>query len=390
MNNFLYPLLRYLEKDFVVDLILLSTEQKHFLPENDTFETTYIKTVKSKFSQLPSEFLINSKTYINNLLAPYDFIIGCGPAPAYLSRINKKLDLFIPYGSDIYYIPFIPFELKKGIKRLIKEQFLKYHQKRGIQKASNILMDYTNPIYESLFEKLNINKNRIFNNPPFFYVPEFNSISIKENYSKSIFYSKFLKIRGENDLLIFHHSRHEWNIENTVELKIDNYTKGNNKLIQGFASFIKITNIKAHLILFEYGSSIELSKNLIKELDIEKNITWMPLMPRKEIMVGISLCDIGVGELDSSYFSYCTIYEFIAMAKPVIHYRIDSDFKEMYPEMYPMYSANTAEQVENYLKEYILNPQAFVDTGILAYNWFLKHAIEKPLNNIINLIDKKI
>jgi hypothetical protein len=389
MNNNCFAVARYLEKSYQVDLILLCTEQAHFLPENDSFEIQNFNIIESRLSQLPSEFFGNKRDYILNLLSQYDLTIGCGPAPAYMSRINKKLDLFIPYGSDIYYIPFIPIFLKKGIKRLIKEQFFKYHQKRGILKSSHILMDYTNQTYESLFQKLNINKKRIFNNCPFLYVPEFNTESIKSNYSKSKFYSKFAKLRQENDLLIFHHSRHEWNIINTIEVKIDNHTKGNNKLILGFASYLKNANLKAHLILFEYGSSVELSKKLIQTLNIENHVTWMPLMPRKEIMVGISLCDIGVGELDTSYFSYGAIYEFLAMSKPVIHYRIDSEFEEYYPEMYPMYSANTAEQVEKYFMDYELNPSTFAKTGDRANKWFLKYAIEKPLNVINKIINEK-
>lgn len=389
MNNNFFALARYLEKSYQVDLILLCTEQAHFLPENDSFEIQNFNIVESRLSQLPSEFFGNNINYIFKLLSHYDYTIGCGPAPAYMSRINKSLDLFIPYGSDIYYIPFIPVLLKKGIKRLIKEQFFKYHQKRGIIKSSQVMMDYTNQSYEFLFEKLYIDKKRFFNNPPFLYIHEFNSLSIKDNYSKSKFYSKFAKLREENDFLIFHHSRHEWNKNNIIEVEIDNHTKGNNKLIQGFASYLKNSNLKAHLILFEYGSCVELSKKLINTLNIENYVTWMPLMPRKEIMVGISLCDIGVGELDSSYFSYGAIYEFLAMSKPVIHYRIDSEFEEYYPEMYPMYSANTAEQVEKYFMDYELNPSTFAKTGDRANKWFLKYAIEKPLNVINKLINEK-
>jgi hypothetical protein len=161
-------------------------------------------------------------------------------------------------------------------------------------------------------------------------------------------------------------------------------------LIKAFAHILKkYPEKRFHLITFEYGADVERSKKLIKNLGIESNVTWFPLSPRKEIMVGISMCDIGVGELDSSYFSYGTIFEFLAMAKPVIHYRNDSLYKKYYQSMYPMYSASSEGEVINILEQFILNPSEFIQTGQLAYDWFIENAIEKPLKYIVSQIENK-
>jgi hypothetical protein len=388
MNNNFFPLLRYLnDSNIDVTLLLLETEHTHFLPKNDTFENLTFSIEKTSFSVLPGGFWSLSKAESEKVLNRFDILIGSGPAPAICDRIGRSLDLFIPYGSDIYYLPFIPLNWKKGFKKSIKFFFLSFHQRRGIQKVKHVMMDYTNPNYEDMFNKLGIGDKRFFCNPPFLYKLEFSPESISSLYSKSVFYKNFKEIRNKNELVIFQHGRQEWEENEDIKVNITENSKGNQKLIYAFAEFLKITKLQAHLILFEYGSAWQKSKELVQKLGISNYITWMPLMPRKEIFIGISLCDIGVGELDSSYFSYGAVYEFLALAKPVIHYRNDELYKDKYPEMYPMYSANTKEQVLAYFKEFESNPEAFKNTGKSAYVWFTKHAINKPIEIIVKLIE---
>jgi len=388
MNNSSYPLLRYLlDAGYSTDLILLESEFLHFHPENDTFESVNISSKNSKLSVFPSAFWEVDTKYVKDLLLPYDIIIGCGPAPAYLSRINRILDIFIPYGSDIYYLPFKSVNLKTKCLKTIKEQFFKYHQRRGIRMAAKVMMDYTNDSYESLFASLGINHKRIFTNSPYLYLPEFNPENVEKLTKFSKYYPIFSELRKENDILIFHHSRHEWNSDGKVDVERNSHTKGNDKLIRAFASFLRKTKANAHLVLFEYGTCVEMSKHLVKDLNIEDQVTWLPIMPRKEIMLGISLCDIGVGELDSSYYSYGCIYEFLAMAKPVIHYRDDKLYTKYYSDMYPMFSARSEEEVEKYLYAYINDPDNFRKTGFKAHKWFVENAIEEPLREVIKIIE---
>jgi hypothetical protein len=391
MNNNSFALLRYL-LDYGIDaeLLLLNHEHKHFLPQNDTYQIKKYPIMVSDFGMLPSSIWNLSRKKVTEDLSKYDFIIGCGPAPAILKLIGRKLDVFIPYGSDIYYVPFIPIKPLRSLKIALKSFNLKRLQRGGIKECELIILDYTNNEYEKLFSKLDIAKKRCYINIPFIYAPEFNPVSISSYYKDSEFYAKFLKIRKENELVIFHHSRHEWTDERIVMANKYKHTKGNYKLIEGFYRFVENKpKIKAHLVMFEYGEDVSRSKKLIEELNLGSYITWMPLMPRREILVGISLCDIGVGELDSSYFSYGAIFEFLAMAKPVIHYRCDDFYKGLKENMYPMYNANTSEQIYNILRVYKHNPEKFKQVGIKAHEWFVKEAVEKPLSLIIKQINEK-
>ena len=74
------------------------------------------------------------------------------------------------------------------------------------------------------------------------------------------------------------------------------YGKGTDVLIRGFASFLNQNpQLKCRLVFFKYGTSIAYSESLIHELGLEKHIIWLPLMPRKEIMLYLSFADITCG-----------------------------------------------------------------------------------------------
>ena len=387
MNNNMFPVLRYLTSmGYDVSLLILKTDFQHFLPDSDSFQQEALKVTNVELSVYPSDFWNISKAEVRSILKPFDVLIGCGPAPAYCNVIGRSLDLFIPYGSDIYELPFFN-RIKRFSKKNIKTNYFRYHQRQGIKKAKQILMDYTNKEYEAMFSRLEIAHKRYYNNAPFLYAKEFSPNNLDFLYAQSSFYAVFFKLRKENDFIIFQHGRQEWLDSGEVALNTQYHSKGNQKLIYAFADFLKTTQLKAHLILYKYGTSHKRSMVLVDELGINKNVTWMPQMPRKEILVGISLCDLGIGELDSSYFSYGAIYEFLTMGKPVIHYRDDILYKDYYPDLYPMYSANSQSQVLAYFKQYELNPESFKQTGREAHEWFLKNAIEKPLNIIKDIIN---
>lgn len=391
MNNNMFPIARYLkDKDYQVTIFLFGNEFKHFHFTSDTFEDIQIDVIKTKLVVGPSCFNEVTKDYVRELFNDFNFCIGSGVAPAYFYWIKKELDLFIPYGSDIYKIPFYNYKINKDVKKIVKSIKYRYFQKKGIQSSKGILMDYTNHSYELLFKKLSIERKREYSNSPFIYTEEFSPSKIVNLYQKSSLYKQFQRIRDENEFVVFHHSRHEWQESEDILVTPAKHTKGNQKLIKAFDRIVKsYPNKSFHLVLFEYGADVDKSKQLIELLGIDKNVTWFPLSPRKEIMVGISLCDIGVGELDSSYFSYGAIYEFLAMAKPVIHFRDERLYKDFYDTMYPMYSANTTDQIYQILERLVMGKGYFEEVGIRAHLWFLENAIEKPLKFIVEKIEEE-
>ena len=107
INNMMFILCRYLrDEGFDAELITLADEPAHFSPSADSYKDDYL----SYYTVLP---FTKSTVYspeaileIGRKLGAYDFYIGSDIAPALLALIGKKLDVFVPHGSDIYALPF--------------------------------------------------------------------------------------------------------------------------------------------------------------------------------------------------------------------------------------------------------------------------------------------
>ncbi len=379
-NNSFFALTRYL-RDFKlnVDLLLLN-EPAHFHPSADSYDLSYQKFTK-QLSWGHTNFWQTSEKTVEDDLKEYDFLIACGPVPAYVERIGRKIDLLIPYGSDFYEYPFYKFGRIPKLKKIKKYKFAKY-QKAGIEKSRFISWDVSNNEFEEVLKKFNFSGKRLKIACPFIYVNQYNPDVISNYFDRSHWYKEFKVIRENNDFIIFHHSRLSW--KNPPD--IWSY-KANDKLIRAFNSFVKKnTDIKSALILLEYGPDVYETKKLIKELEIESQVFWFPMMSRKDIMIGIHLSDLGAGEFGRSWFSYGAIYEFISMEKPVVHFRNDSLYKNVYPDMYPMFSAENEHNIEEVFLRYKNDREVFKNVGRKAREWFIKYVVQKPLKTYLEII----
>src|SRR5918993_443400 len=108
MNNMYFPLARYLaDEGYDCDLLLLNNEPSHFHPSADSFQQKFNFTIRQLTWGDPAHFFRDRK-HAEKDLSSYNFLIGSGTAPAFLNRMKRTLDLFIPYGEDLYIWPFAP------------------------------------------------------------------------------------------------------------------------------------------------------------------------------------------------------------------------------------------------------------------------------------------
>ena len=255
-------------------------------------------------------------------------------------------------------------------------------QRLGIVNAKNTIFDATNDVMEEILGRLKLKGNRHFLPPPMLYTSQYT----ENNLKKSKFYEQFKDIRSKYSLVIFQHCRQMW----TMDKKAVEY-KGNEILIKAFAKFLQTKTIKVNpmLVLFDYGPDKNATKDLVVSLNISEHITWMPLMSRKDLMAGIDMCDIGVGELGNSWLTYGSVCEILAMKKPFIGFREDERYLNYYPELYPMASANTVDKVEAIFQDYIIRPDYYKEMGVKGYEWVKKYLIDNPVNKVVELIEKK-
>ena len=368
MNNNLFSLVRWL-RDFNIDaeLLLFDKEAEHFLPQNDSINNTNKFTYVKKLSWGSSKsFFITSSKKITHDLEDYNVIVGCGLSPAFLAKAGLRLHIFSPYGSDLYGI--LSEMLFKFHWKTPARLILAYYQKKGIRNVYLCVTIPSNKDYKKAIQRLGIKNYGLA--IPIIYSPEYNSEKFN-NYS-SVYTDVFIWIRKNYDIVIFNHCRQIWK---TFVDKVS--WKGNDILIRGFAQYLKKAKKKAVLVLFEYGPDVENSKKLIRDLDIEKSVIWLPKMPRKDIMFGLELADFGSDILTGiGTGTNGTCREVMALGKPL--FRSIGFSPEEYKKITmrpfpPIINVRTPEEIAKHLLNYEKNPEAYQEIGKKAKEWFDKY-----------------
>lgn len=381
MNNAYFSLARYLrDEGYDCELLILANEPAHFDPACDTFSNDHKTYCNQASWGDPAHFWEQNFAIVKDDLARYDFLIGNGPAPAYIMKAGRTLDLFIPYGRDLYALPFL---LLVHPRRMLSYVALSYYQRKGIRKCAHILFDRTNAAMEKVIRKLRYPGNRIVSPAPMFYNKEYDS-ALQKNSDDPLL-TKLNKLREENDFLLLQHSRQIW------KHSADKWSyKGNNLLISGYAKFIKEHNLRSvKLILLEYGTDVTHTKKLIASLGIEDAVVWFPKMPRNKLMTILAASDLVIGELHHSWLSYGVVLEALSMAKPFMHKRIDAEFSADYPELYPMLHASSAQSVYAGLHKAFYNRESIRNIGEKGKEWYQTYCVQRPLSFIKKIIEQK-
>lgn len=378
MNNSYFSLTRYLrDEGYDCELLILKNEPEHFDPSFDTFSNDYKSYCKRLSWGDPANFLTQDLSIIKEDLKPYDFLIGNGPAPGYVARVRRKLDIFVPYGFDLYSLPFYrmvhPLRLSSYLQ-------LAHYQKRGIKESSYILFDRTNKASETVFEKLQYDGKRIISPSPMLYHKDYmNDMVVTFNPVLA----SLRKAREENDILLAQHTRQVWKNPS------DPWShKGNDLLIKGYAKFLKqYPDIKIKLVLFEYGADVNDTKKLINGLRLNEDIIWVPKMGRTSLMQVLKMSDLVIGELHHSWLTYGVVMEALCTGKPLMQKRIDKEFTNDYAELYPMLHADSVETVFEGLEKVANNKTEMAEMGTGGHDWFMKYCVAKPIKEIMQIIE---
>lgn len=421
MNNNNFVLMRYL-RDIGLDAHLLlgmndgKGHSSHFKPESDTFEmhkwesfihqtrisediissfnfpVSWLLSIRSYFrSRLSKNKLFyppTSKLYLSNITRQYTHFIGSGITPALLKRINKSLYIFYPYAIGVEYYGDLVINansIRSGKIGKFIFNHVKAAQKKGI-KQTRIIINPERSLSEKSFNEIGVRSIPMF--VPSLYnndiIPKDNQIEHLSNVVRSIDKSSFS---------IISHARLIWNKPNY--LSIDEWkgqNKNNDRLIRAFAKLVNCQKkLNPILILFEHGQDINITKKLIKELEINDNIIWLPKMDRKFILWIISKIDIGIGEFYDipNMLWGGTAIEIMACGKPVIQSQdfSDQEFLNTYnTTLPPIESARTEEEIFRSLLKMSKSPNLREEIGKNSKIWFNKNngeVLAKKWSNIL-------
>ena len=389
MNNNFFTIVRYLrDRGFDADLLLLNNEHSHFHPSKDTFDLAYQDYTINLSWGGRGEFKEIPQRKIKEDLEPYDFIIACGTAPAFIEKASRVIDVFIPYGGDLIAEPFADFRVYKrsGLRSIVNRMYqFRIAQKKAIQKSACINLETGVAFIRSAVDELNVWDKIYYFGIPMVYLPLYRQENLVNLYKSSAWYEVFKDIRDRSDFMIFSHSRQVWK-EGAIEFD----KKGNDKLITGFANFMSKTKYSTtKLVMFEYGSDVSDSKELVKQLGIEGQVVWMPKMARKEIMLGISLSDIGTGQFFHGGIGGGTSWEVISLGKPLMHYyKLNNPHSSVRSGMYKFINVRTAEEITAALFNIESSPDKYSNLGKDAFVWY-KNYVEKSMDTLDKIIQSK-
>ncbi|MBA3679587.1 MAG: hypothetical protein H0W73_00130 [Bacteroidetes bacterium] len=382
INNCMFPLTRYLaDAGHKVTLFLLE-EFQHFLPSADVFDSVdNVEIVELGWHH--QNFYAVSANEIKKKFKPFDFFIGTDYSPAYFLKARMTLDIFFPAGGDLFDYPYRKMGNYKGLPEIFRIESWRCtkYQKWALPLVGCVSMDPANEFFERFLPKLKMEKIDRIPALPFLYMKQYS----EEYFLKSKFSDQINKIKKENDFVIIQHCRQSWTCD-----KANLHYKANDLLIEGFKLLVENNpEKKCKLLLLEYGEDVEQTKKLIDDLGISQYVIWFPKSLRKDLLGIIKFCDVGVGELGRSWFSYGAVYEILAMKVAFIGNRNDAEFLSRSPELYPMLNATTKEEVFEGLDNILKDQEKYKELGQKSYNWFLKYAINKSVDTILKRVSEK-
>jgi hypothetical protein len=373
MNNNNFAMMRYF-RDLGADahLLLYSNDGKgtlsHFTPEADTWEIerwssfihqTDIPNALIAALDFPISTLIGlwskmrriagyqdspgcavTRAQIRRAYYGYDRLIGSGSTPAALSRIDRELDVFYPYSLGVEFLGAHHFRssLRGPLYRRYLYNAVRRQQLRGISHARCVVStdrDVTGIVLEGNGIK-NIHQTipMVYNGET---IPAIPPTSLLNNVESAL---------PGVGISILHHARLMW--KRSEALSDEEHlisTKNSDWLIYALAKFVAARpNLRPHLFIVEYGPDVEPTKELVLQLGIQKFVTWLPKMARRELMWLLRRVSVGVGEFMNPP---CMIWggtgwESLASGKPLLQaFRFEEgEFERIYgyppPPMLPV------------------------------------------------------
>ena len=383
MNNNHFAMARYLrDRGVDADVMLFDHEAEHFHPSADTYDDSYRTFCRPLTWGNPARWGHVSDGTIRRDTENYEVLIGCGLAPAFCSRIGRPLDVFAPYGADLYH--YTRYRLTYP-SRIVNTWRAIRAQRRAIPRASVFHMDMTNPVYEGRWTELKGDSERWYLSMPLVHIGTYTPERVAAESAGHPWAARFARIRAEHDLVLYSHTRHVWN-----RPLHDPGHKGNDRLLRGVALFKRaMPGVRVALITFEYGTSVQQSKALARHLDIEDTVHWFPIARRKDLMGGILLADIVCSEFVHSWLTGGVIFEALAMSRPLLGYRDDALYQPRSGDLYPMLNASTAEDISARLQEYMADPSRHRAAAAMGRQWYAERVVTPVVDRYVDYVATK-
>jgi hypothetical protein len=399
MNNNFYSIARYFrDMGIQADLFLIPNfTPLLFLPENDSFDDVekndWIKFFPVSYGFL--DYVFPRNNIIKKTFEDYDRIIACGQSIGLLSRADIKVDLFIPYGADLFNFPIFQIEkVSKKITRFLPSLIMAIlrskYQKIGIKSATVTIINMNWAVAKEAVEELNIKfvnlpRLMIYDNPN----PNPNPMQLGV---------EAFDFMSNSDFVVYSPTRHLWKTNSDPLKDFNTYggVKRNDKLIRAFFKVVKNKLFKnPMLVLFEYGTDVNHSKSLISDLNINDFVIWLPEMPRKLMLAGMLKADFVADQFREgmSATSSGVTNEAVSCGVPIITNTEGAIYDPDDPYYgCPILQALTVDEIYGYFHNYSEDKNKYIKMKKPLKIWFkdnLSHGLAKKYIDLLNSMNSK-
>lgn len=179
--------------------------------------------------------------------------------------------------------------------------------------------------------------------------------------------------------VFFSATRHDWTV------------KGNEKLIIAFEKFIQ-AGYKAVLILIKWGNDYRQSLTLINKLGLQQEIIWIDLINEHILAEYINLADVVFDQFGETETLGLFSVKTMACGKPLVTTYNKTLHESIYTEHPPIHSANSVEEIYNWMIYFTNNRNNIEKIGNLNRQWIDKthsfEVISKSFKGVVNLVNK--
>ena len=196
------------------------------------------------------------------------------------------------------------------------------------------------------------------------------------------------------DFKIISHARHLWVTRGYFnDHEWSTASKNNNWILKGYNELIKKNrDLRPILLLFEYGPDVKKSKKLIRELKIEEHVLWVSKKSRKEIMVIIEACDVGIGGFvvaEGQMWGGAGL-EILASGKPLLQpLNVSEEYyiSEMGHPIPPILDVKEPNHVYDHFQYLLDNAEERRNIGNKSLQWFESYAGEGLAKQWLTYLD---
>ena len=161
--------------------------------------------------------------------------------------------------------------------------------------------------------------------------------------------------------LVFAPARHDWDI------------KGNQEALAGFARFLAASGRSdVRLLLLEWGKEVERSRALIRQLGIERNVVWRPVLSGKAFRNALAAADVVLDQFVLGVFG-STVPQALAAGKPVVASYDETKNSWAFPVAPPLCRAGDAVEIAAQLRRLFDDPSQFRRLAAESRAWFHRH-----------------